>query len=344
MRAVLLQAHGAPEEALVYRVGVPEPLPAADEVVLRVRATTVNRVDILLRRGYPGLALPLPHILGGDIVGEVVDANGHASELPEGTRVVVYPLVWCGRCHLCRRGFENLCQNWQYIGMHRAGGYAEYVAVPARCCIPLPDTLSDSVAACLGVAGLTAYHALEVARVGPGDVVVVWGATGGMGTFLLQLARHRGATVIATTRRHPEHHELLRSWGADTVVPSSPPEAAVRAILERFPEGVDVVIDYVGAATLPSSLSLLRKGGCAVLCGMLTGREVLVNIHSLYLRHICLQGIYLGSRAEFTSLLDLVASGVVRPFIYGVYPLSEAAALHRQMEDTGLQGKAVLLP
>lgn len=342
MRAVVLRSHGAPDEALVYRVNVPEPTPAAEEVVLRVRATSVNRVDTIIRRGYPGLQLSLPHILGGDIVGEVVASNGHA-ELPEGTRVLVYPIVSCGHCRLCHRGLSHLCLNWQYFGMHRAGGYAEYVAVPVRCCIPLPESLSDLEAACLGVAGLTAYHAIQVSGLSAGESVLIWGATGGMGAFLLQLARQRGATVIATTRRM-EHAELLSSWGAEVVLPTSPAEAVAQRLRALFPDGVDVVIDYIGPQTFPTSFSLLRKGGRMILCGILTGRETVLSVHQTYLRHLSLQGIYLGTRAELEALVALVAQGAIRPHIAAVYPLSEAARAHAELEESKTVGKLLLIP
>ncbi|MCS7176972.1 MAG: alcohol dehydrogenase catalytic domain-containing protein [Candidatus Kapabacteria bacterium] len=343
MRAVVLQAHGEPHEALTYRVDLPEPTPAPGEVVLRVRATSLNRVDTVIRRGYPGLTLQFPHILGGDIVGDVVACGEGVQLLREGTRVLVYPIVWCGTCSLCRKGLEHLCLRWQYFGMHRAGGYAEYVAVPERCCIPLPEHLSDVEAACLGVAGLTAYHAIEAAGVSEGSILLVWGATGGMGTFLLQLARHRGAYVIATTRRM-EQAELLHSWGADWVLPTLPPEAVLQAVQERFPEGIDAVIDYVGPATFPISFALLRKGGRLIFCGILTGRETTLSIHQTYLRHVSLHGIYLGTRAELQALIGLVTDGIVRPYVAGVHPLSEAPLLHQRMEAGAIVGKTVMVP
>ncbi len=344
MRAVVLQAHGEPESALVERVDVPEPELAAGEVLVRVRATSVNRVDCLLRRGYPGLTLQLPHILGGDIVGEVVALGRGITSLKEGDRVVVYPLLSCGTCSLCRRGLEHLCTHWQFIGMHRAGGYAEYVAIPERCCIPLPASIADTDAACLGVAGLTAYHALEVAGIGADDRVLVWGATGGMGSFLIKLARYRGARVIATTRTPAHHAELLSSWGAEWVLPTIPPEATAQALRERFPEGIDAVIDSIGSATFPASLSVLRKGGRLVFCGILTGREVPFNLHQAYLRHLSLHGIYLGTKAELHQLVQLTARGELHPAIAGVYPLSEAAVAHRMLEHSGVGGKLVLIP
>lgn len=342
MRAVVVRAHGEAHEALEYRNTVPEPTPAAGEVVLRVRATSVNRVDLVLRRGYPGLTLSLPHILGGDIVGEVVE-QGKGAQLPVGTRVVVYPLVWCGQCALCRRGLENLCVNWQYFGMHRAGGYAEYVAVPERCCLVLPESVSDPDAACLPVAGLTAEHALAVAQLQPGERLLVWGATGGMGAFVLQRARQQGAFVIATTRRM-EHAELLSRWGADWVLPTHPPEAVAEAVRERFPEGLDVVLDYVGPLTFPTSFGLLRKGGRLLFCGILTGRETVLSLHQGYLRHVSLHGVYLGRLEELHRLVALVAAGELRPYIGGVYPLSEAARVHQLLESGQLLGKAVLMP
>ncbi len=343
MRAVLLQHNGG-LEALHYCEDVPAPTPRADEVLLRTLATSVNRVDIVLRRGYPGLQLRFPHILGGDIVGEVIACGEATEHLRPGERVVVYPIVWCGECSLCRRGMEHLCQNWQYFGMHRAGGYAELVTVPERCCIRLPDGVDTAEAACLPVAGLTAFHALvSVAKLEPGETLLLWGASGGVGNFAIQLAKLQGARVIATTRRPAELSSVLQQWGADVVLPHDP-DTVAEAVRQLAPDGVDVVLDYVGPATFPHSWALLRKGGRLLLCGILTGREAQLSLHLTYLRHLSIHGVYLGTRAELEQLLQLLESGRLRPAIAERLPLAQAARAHELMESSQHVGKLVLLP
>ncbi len=343
MRAVVLYQTGDPE-VLQYREDIPEPQLQPDEVLVRVRATSLNRVDIVIRRGYPGLELRLPHILGGDIAGEIVECGSAVEHLRPGQRVLVYPIVWCGRCSLCRRGLENLCVNWQYFGMHRAGSYAEYVAVPARCCIELPENVDFAEAACLPIAGLTAFHALvSVAQLQPGETLLLWGASGGMGNFAIQLAKLQGAQVIATTRRYPQLEATLSEWGADLVLPHDLDVVSAK-LRELLPDGVDVVLDYVGPSTFPSSFALLRKGGRVVLCGILTGRESMLSLHQTYLRHLTIYGIYLGTLTELKQLLELLAMGQLRPAIAERLPLSEAVHAHRLMESSQHVGKLILLP
>jgi len=239
---------------------------------------------------------------------------------------------------------EHLCQNWQYFGMHRAGGYAELVTVPERCCIRLPDGVDAAEAACLPVAGLTAFHALvSVGKLEPGETLLLWGASGGVGNFAIQLAKLQGARVLATTRRPAELSSVLQQWGADVVLPHDP-DAVAEAVRQLAPDGVDVVLDYVGPATFSHSWALLRKGGRLLLCGILTGRQAQLSLHLTYLRHLSIHGIYLGTRAELEQLLQLLESGRLRPAIAERLPLAQAARAHELMESSQHVGKLVLLP
>ncbi len=194
------------------------------------------------------------------------------------------------------------------------------------------------------IAGLTAFHALiSAAQLQPGETLLLWGASGGMGNFAIQLARLLGARVIATTRRYPQLEATLLEWGAELVLPHDP-EAVSAKLRQVLPDGVDVVLDYVGPSTFPHSLALLRKGGRVVLCGILTGREAVLSLHQTYLRHLSIYGVYLGTRTELERLLALLAAGQLRAAIAERLPLSEAVHAHRLMESSQHVGKVVLLP
>lgn len=340
MKAVIFHQHGGPEQ-LVYTTDLPRPAIHDNEVLIQVEATSINRVDIVIRNGYPGLTLPLPHILGGDIVGIVAECGSAVEDFVPGERVIAWPLVPCGHCPYCEAGDENLCIDWKYFGMHIPGGYAEYVAVPASNLIRLPDHLSSEQATALGVAGLTAYHGLyTVTQLKAGQIFMIWGGSGGLGTIAIQLAKAIGATVVATVGKDSKK-ETIQSLGADYVFNHYTDDVQAE-VMKLFPLGVDTIMDYVGPATFPKSFAVLKKGGQLILCGILTGRETTLNIHQTYLRHLSIHGINLGTKQEMERLIALAADGTITPYIGHVVPLEEAAEAHRMMVSGECIGKIVL--
>lgn len=340
MRAVELRRHGGPEE-LVFSDDLPTPTPGPGEVLLQNHATSVNRVDLLVRSGYPGIEIPLPHILGGDLSGEVAELGAGVNGVAQGERVVVYPLVTCGTCSYCRSGETNLCANWQYFGLHRWGGYAEYVVAPAACLVPLPGQVDYSDAATLPVAGLTAYHGLLLSNLSPDGTLFVWGGSGGLATFAVQLALRLGARVIVSTRDEGKALRL-RELGAEVVLGREPASIKTEVMELTGGAGVDVVVDYVGPPTFGASLEVLKKGGTLLLMGQIEGRETTLNIHQAYLKHIRIQGLYLGHKRELEDLVALVADGSVKPEVYKQFSLPEAAAAQRLMAAGEHVGKIVL--
>ncbi|HYF02524.1 MAG TPA: zinc-binding dehydrogenase [Patescibacteria group bacterium] len=339
MKALILKSNGG-RENLEYS-DIQDSKVAANDSLVKVQATSVNRVDIVVRNGYPGQQTPMPHVLGGDIAG-IVEMSTDPKFIG-GQRVVAYPLVWCGNCQLCNEGKENLCLNWQYFGMHRHGGYASYASVPSKNLIPIPDNVSFEEAAALGVAGLTAYHGLKsVAALQEGEVFMIWGGSGGMGTIAVQIAKMLGATVIATCGKD-EKKGILKELGADYVFNHYTDDLKAE-VLKLFPNGIDVVMDYVGPKTFQQSFDMVKKGGKIILCGILTGRETNFSIHQTYLRHISIHGINLGTKAEMEDLIQLVADGKLKPFIGKVLPLCEGAEGHRLMESGEVTGKIILKP
>lgn len=277
-----------------------------DEVLVKVSASTLNRVDQVIIRGYPGLALNFPHVLGADIAGVIADTGKAVTGWAPGDEVCVYPLIACRQCTLCREGKPNLCENFNYFGMHRAGGYAQYVSVPANSLEKLPPGVDPAQAASIGVAGITALHALNANNnLHPDSSIMIWGATGGVGTLMIQLAKLRGLRVVATTRQ-PGEMRALSELGADLVLDSGDDDI-LEKVKASFPSGVDQVVDYVGPATFPTSFQLLKKGGTLILCGILTGMETNLSIHQTYFRHLHIQGVYLGTKQEYREMLELLA-------------------------------------
>lgn len=342
MNAIALYEHGGTDK-LVYTTDFPVPTIGPDEVLIEVKATAVNRVDLVVRAGYPGIQVPMPHVLGGDIAGTVAELGAAVKGFSIGQRVTTWPLIACGKCALCAEGKENLCLNWKYFGLHRHGGYAQFVAAPAASLLALPESVTFEEATALGVAGLTAYHAVtSVGQLKRGQSFFIWGGSGGVGTIAIQLAKMTGATVVATAGKD-DKLAVLRTLGADHVFNHSTEDVAAR-LKELFPAGVDLIIDYVGPATFPKSFDLLKKGGTMLLCGILTGRETTFSIHQTYLRHLSVKGLYLGTKAEMQELLALAADRAVKPVIGSTLPLREAAAAHTVMAKGEHLGKIVLKP
>ncbi len=340
MKAMILRAHG-PSDALEYVEDFPTPSIADDHVLVRVKATSVNRIDMVIAAGYPGLSIPMPHIVGGDIAGVIEQCGSKVRNYKVGDRVISWPIT------IPDSELDNpdsfLSDNWRYFGMHMHGSYAEYVAVPESSLVALPENVSFEDAATLPISGLTAHHAIyDVAALKPGQSFLLWGGSGGFGTLALQLAKSAGATVI-TTAGKADKAEVLKSLGADYVFNHYSDDVGAE-VRKLFPGGVDCVLDYVGPKTFPTSFSLLRKGGTLLLCGMLTGRETTLNIQLTYLRHISIRGLYLGRKSELEKLVHLLSEGKIRTHIHAIMPLREAAAAHRIINSGDYVGKIVLVP
>lgn len=340
MRAAIIREHGG-LEALQYVSDFPAPVPGPGEALVRICASGINQIDRVVRMGYPGIGIRLPHIPGGDIAG-VVEALGEATAGPAvGTRVVAYPLVNCGACQLCAEGKPNLCLKWQYLGLHRHGGYAEYAAVPVANLFALPEHVTFQQAVCLPVAGLTAYHAIHsVGGLEPAQSFFIWGGSGGLGTLAVQIAKQAGATVIATAGS-PEKLEVMRSLGVDIALNRLTDDVPAR-VAESCPGGVDLALDYVGPATFSTTMGMLKKGGTMMLCGMLTGRETTFSIQQAYLKHISVKALYLGTKDDFSAVLSLLAAGSIRVQTAAVLPLAEARKAHELLESGAYCGKIVL--
>lgn len=340
MKALVLTKHGD-TSGLELRE-LPTPTPAANEVLVRVEASGVNHMDVLIRRGYPGIPVKLPHVLGGDVVGTITALGDGVRGLQAGQRIVAAPVSGCGACELCREGRRFLCLSWQYLGFHRAGGYAEYVTVPAESAVPLPAHVDAAAASALPVAGLTAFHAIHgVGAMKRGQTLFLWGGTGAMGSMTVQIAKAAGIRAFVTASS-PERRQLALELGAELALDPKDPEldAKVRAV---SPNGVDAVLDFIGAETFPRSFNLAKKGGQVLLCGMIGGREVPFSIHQAYLRHLAIKGLYLGSREELEALVVLVAAGAVKPHVGARLPLARAAEGQLLLERRESVGKIALV-
>jgi len=341
MKAVLLPRYGDPD-VLTYVGDHPRPVIGPDQVLLRVRAASVNRLDLLIRAGIPALKLSLPHILGADAAGEIAEVGSDVMDLEPGERVVVNPGISCGRCEACARGEDSLCVGFQVLGEHLPGTYAEFVAVPARNVARLPADFEWVPAAAAPLVFMTAWRLLVTrARVRPGEDVLILGAGSGVSTAAVQIAKLAGCTVFVTSSSD-EKLRKAKELGADVLVNSTamPWSQAVWELTGK--RGVDVVLDHIGEATFKDSVRALRKGGRFVSPGATSGPLVELDIRYLYWRQVSLLGSTMASRPEFEEVMKLVFMGRLKPVVDRSFPLDQASRAHERLDRREQFGKIVL--
>jgi NADPH:quinone reductase-like Zn-dependent oxidoreductase len=342
MKAVVIPRHGGPE-VLEYRE-VPDPEIGSNEVLVRVRACALNHLDLWVRRGLPGVEIPLPHIPGSDIAGEVVQVGRDVRQVRVGDDVVLAPGISCGHCQACLSGFDNRCREYTLLGYLVDGGCAELVRVPGVNVLPKPENLTFEQAAAVPLVFLTAWHMLVTrARLAPGEDVLVIAAGSGVGSAAVQIARLMGARVFATVGSEAKKQKALE-LGAEVVLDHHRQDivAEIRRLTGR--RGVDVVFEHVGEATWERSLACLAVGGRLVTCGATTGPHVSIDVRRVFSRNQTILGSYMGSKAELYSVLKLVSEGRLRPVIDTVLPLEQCTIAHIRMERSEHFGKIVLVP
>ena len=340
MKAAWIEAHGAMDGV---RVGTfSDPACGAGEVLVRIRAASLNHRDVYVVRGEAG-RFPLPLVLGSDGVGTVIHGAAEAGLQPD-SRVVVYPVVHCGSCPHCVRGWEHKCFSFGMVGGERPGTLAERVSLPARNCLPAPDSLPDHVAGSVSVAGLTAWNMIhEEGAIEPGHRVLILGASGGVGVYAIRFLKHLGATVYAVTSK-PDKSDFLREMGADVVLSGGP--ATVLMATGRLPyKGVDAAINFVGGDTWRYVLPAVRRGGAILTCGAVGGAVAEMDQRQIFYRQLRILGCSMGSRAGFSRMLDCLAG---HPEMHlpetEEIPLERVPEALRRMEQGGLRGKIVIRP
>ncbi len=340
MRAARFHQHGGPE---VFRYEeAPDPELTPGHVLVRVRACALNHLDLWQRRGLERVRIPLPHISGADVAGEVLDAGGLAG-LAAGTRVLLQPGQSCGRCMRCLSGEDNYCPAYDVLGYQSDGGYAQLVAVPAANVVPIPDDIPFTKAAAFPLVFLTAWHMLVTrARLVETDTVLVLAAGSGVGQAAVLIARAARARVIATARG-ADKADKARALGADLVVDTDREDLV--ATVRRFTDGrgATLVVEHVGQGTWDKSVRCLSQGGRLVTCGATSGHDVSLDLRHLFARQLTVLGSYMGGKAELLRVAQLFFRGVLSPVIDSTFPLSETAQAHRRMESSERFGKIVLV-
>ena len=342
MKAARIHQHGGPD-VLVYE-DVPDPKIRPDQVLVRVRACSLNHLDLFVRAGIPGMKFTLPHILGSDIAGEVVAVGELCQRVKPGWRVLLSPGQSCRQCEQCLSGQDNLCRRFTMFGYAVDGGNCELVAAPEYSVIQIPDALDFDDAAAAPLVFLTAWHMLMArARLQPGEDVLVLAASSGVGTAAIQIAKMFQCRVIATAggaAKLAKAHEL----GADHVIDHYQQDISAEVKKLTAKRGVDVVIEHVGVATWQKSLESLAPAGRLVTCGATTGYDARVDLRFLFSKQWSLLGSFMGTMGELHQVLKFVFRKQLRPVVDRVYPLAEIRAAHQHLDDKQQFGKVIVKP
>ncbi|MCK6568304.1 MAG: alcohol dehydrogenase [Chloroflexi bacterium] len=329
MKAVLFHKHGGPE---VLEYGdFPTPQPKPGEALIRLRAAALNRMDVFVRNGWPGLKLELPHINGADGAGEIVELGAGASGFKVGDRVVINANLGCGECNFCKSGRDNLCVKWHLLGETVRGTYAEYISLPVRQLYKLPDDYDYHLAVSAALVYQTAWHSMvKRGGVKAGETVAIVGAGGGVNSASIQVAKYLGAQVVVIGSNESKLKQA-ESLGADILIDRSKEQDWSKAVfVATNKQGADVVVDNVGT-TFPLSFRALKKGGRLLTVGNSGGPRFEIDNRYIFAKHLSIIGSTMSTLDDFAEAMDLVVAGKLKPVIDRTYPLEDAAAAQERL-------------
>jgi NADPH:quinone reductase-like Zn-dependent oxidoreductase len=349
MKTTLFRQHGGPEVLEYTDFPTPEPKPG--EALVRVRAAALNRMDVMVRNGWPGIKLELPHINGADGAGEIVtfgSTDGRVGGTPPyrdlavGSRVVINANLGCGQCDYCLSGWDNMCRNWHLLGETVRGTYAEYICLPVRQLYKLPDDFDFHKAAAAALVYQTAWHSLITrGQLKAGETVLIVGAGGGVNTASIQVAKFAGAQVVVVGSNANKLAQA-ESLGANILVDRSKDENWSKAVFNATNKlGVDVVVDNVGT-TFMQSLRCLKKGGRLLTVGNSAAPRFEIDNRYVFAKHLSIIGSTMSHLKDFSAVMDLVVAGKLKPIVDKTFPLKDAAAAQERLWKGENFGKITL--
>ncbi|OGK23861.1 hypothetical protein A2954_07165 [Candidatus Roizmanbacteria bacterium RIFCSPLOWO2_01_FULL_37_12] len=316
---------------------VPRPIPKEGEALIKIKACALNHLDLHLLKGR--LDIPFPHIPGSDVAGVIIEVNS-MGKLKVGQDVVVNPAIPCGQCSRCRKGLS--CEIVIIFGYKTQGGYAEYVVAPIKQLYPKPQNLSFEEAAAFPLTFLTAYHML-VGRVKlqRGETIFIWGASGGLGSAAIQIAKYLGARIIAAVSNDDDAKRINKT-GVEQIVNYK--KVNVEKLVNKFTKGkkVDVVFESIGVKTWNISLAILRPHGRVVIAGTTSGAVASQDLSDVYYFQYTIFGSRMGTKEEFEQVLKLVEAGKLKPIIDKVFPLKDVKKALKRLEESTHFGKIIL--
>jgi NADPH:quinone reductase-like Zn-dependent oxidoreductase len=343
MKAIFFERHGE-VDALKF-AEIPDPAPKPGEALIRVKAVALNHLDVWVRRGWPGLHLEMPHITGSDVAGEIVSVNVPGSNWAPGSRVIVNPGIIASDDEWTRKGEDSLSPGYRILGEQMRGGLAELVTVPVGNLFRLPDSVPFEKGAAPLLVGVTCWRMLfKRGGLRAGETVLVVGAGGGVNSLSILLARAAGATVYALSSGQSKIEKAL-ALGASAVVDyTTHPDWHTEILKLTKGRGVDIVVDNVGAKTIPKSLRAVARGGRILTVGNTKGYEFSFDNRLLFTKQVSLIGSTMGSRQDFVDAMEFLWHNKIQIPIDCVEPLSQGMKMIKRLEDGAQFGKIVLCP
>ncbi|WP_457621056.1 zinc-binding dehydrogenase [Persephonella sp.] len=339
MRAAYYEKHGSYEN---IKIGdLPKPDIKEDEVLVKVKAFSLNHLDIWIMEGKYPAKIPMPHIFGSDASGIVVKTGSAVKNVKEGDNVIVYPGLSCGICEKCISGKDNECGSYSILGVLTDGVSAEYVRVPAVNLFKIPEGLSFEEASAIGITYTTTWHSLVTrSRIKAGDTVLIHGGGSGVGTAGIQIAKMLGAKVITTVGDDWKIEKALEI-GADHVINYKNEDFVekVKAITDG--KMCDIVVDHIGESTFTGSIACCKKGGSVVTFGATTGGEPKINLRAIFGKNIDIHGVYMGTKGEVAYYLRFFPEKL-RPVIDSVFPLEDVTKAYEKLLSRQFFGKIVV--
>ncbi|MCA9932273.1 MAG: alcohol dehydrogenase catalytic domain-containing protein [Ardenticatenaceae bacterium] len=343
MKALVFHEHGDLNQTAV--ANIPQPEIGPNDVLLQVKAAALNRLDLWVLAGWPGLNLKLPHVMGSDGAGIVAAVGADVQNVQVGDRVAVNPTVSCGQCAYCQSGRDNMCDHFAILGEHLDGFAAEYTAVPAKNLIPLPDHIPFEAAAAASLVYVTAWHSLiTVGKLQAGESVLVVGAGGGVNTAVIQIAKLAGANPIYVVGSNADKLARAQELGADVLINRQEENWGKAIFKATNRQGVDVVVDNVGAATYHASLRSLKKGGRLLTVGNTSGPKFELDNRLIFGKHLQILGSTMGPHSDYVKVMEMVFNGRLHPVIDTIYPLQNGPTALQHLQDGDVAGKLVLIP
>ncbi|HEX7862912.1 MAG TPA: zinc-binding dehydrogenase [Verrucomicrobiae bacterium] len=342
MRAVQLTTHGTP--GTFVSSDIPKPKPAPDEVLVQVKACGLNRLDLWAEEGGLPIPLRLPRTLGGEVAGVIAELGDDVDDWRTGERVAIQSNLFCGSCEYCLKGDESICLNGKLLGVDRDGGFAEFVAVPARSLVRIPAGVEFTASAALTLAGSTAMHMLtNRTEIRSSDWVLVIAGASGVGTYAIQITKQFGARVIATGSTEAKR-TFAKTMGADEVIDSTDADwpSRVRDITQK--RGVDLVVEHVGGDVFEGCFKCLARGGTIVTCGATAGRDVRMNLWPFFVKQQQIIGSYGRNRADVEVTMEWAAYGKIKPVIHQTFPLERVPEAFAALRSRAVNGKIVITP
>ncbi|MFI5176725.1 MAG: zinc-binding dehydrogenase [Terriglobia bacterium] len=341
MKAIRIHQHGGSNELRIDDIPIPQIKP--NEVLLEVKATSLNHLDLWVRNGMPGVRLPLPLILGSDASGVVREVGELVKEIKVGDRVLVTPGYGCGKCGECCSGRENYCLKYSICGEHGDGIQAENLAVESRRLLPMPPDLSFEEGAAIPLVFLTAWEMLvNKAGVQPWHTVLVWSASSGVGSAAVQIAKLFGARVVTTAGGTDKVTKARQLLNADAVIDYRAQDVTKEVRSLTGGRGADIVVDHVGEATWEQSMRSLAKGGKLVFCGATTGPQVSFDMRFLFFKQQSILGSTMGDRGDLFKVLELVQRGKLKGVVDRTFDIEAIREAHDYLESGKQFGKVIV--